>query len=205
MRPLTDLCRLAIKYSTDKGGRHNTYNHEPCHGTHEYTPVYFDLLQTQRMLVQSVLEIGVNKGCSLRMWEEFFPNAQIIGLDIEPSTLFTTTTRIQTIQANQSNPHSLRNALQRARHWRNFDTITRYDVIIDDGSHAMTDQVVSLNALASLLTDIGVYIIEDIPHDPTWIEYLRKHTPDGLRAGIVVPERGTGTMGPEVLYVATKE
>ena len=52
MRPLTELCELARKHSTDKGGRHNTYNFEPCHGTHEYTPHYHKLFSKQRALVQ---------------------------------------------------------------------------------------------------------------------------------------------------------
>lgn len=199
MRVLTPLCELAIKHSTDKGGRHNTYDHQPCHGTHEYTPVYFDLFSKQRLLVQSVLEIGINRGCSLRMWKEFFPNATITGLDNNPDCLFNED-RIKSYLADQSDPHSIANALQKAQTFP-------FDVIIDDGSHDMMDQVVTMNSLAPrLLTDIGVYVIEDIPRsDVMWQEYLIKHTPDGMVCGIIVPEKGTGTINEDVLYVATRE
>lgn len=199
MRPLTDLCRLAIKYSTDKGGRHNTYNHEPCHGTHDYTPIYFDLFSRQRMHVKSVLEIGINKGCSLLMWREFFPNATITGIDISEGTMVWNHERIQTFVADQADPHALANALQVAQ-------AHPFDVIIDDGSHRMSDQIVTLGCLAPLLSDIGVYVIEDIPKaDVTWQQYLLKHTPDFLRCGLVVPEKGTGTIADDVLYIAHRE
>lgn len=199
MRSLTDLCRLAVKYSTDKGGRHNTYNYEPCHGTHEYTPIYWDLFHTQRLQVRSVLEIGINKGCSLQMWEEFFPNAKIIGLDIEPPASIVNTGRIKMFKADQADPHAVRNALQVAQ-------AHPFDVIIDDGSHRMDDQVVTLKTLAPLLSDIGIYVIEDIPRaDTTWHDFLLKHTPEWLHCGLVVPEKGTGSIADDVLYVATKE
>lgn len=199
MRALTDLCRLAIKYSTDKGGRHNTYNYDPCHGTHEYTPLYFDLFSRQRMIVKSVLEIGVNAGCSLRMWAEFFPNARIIGLDNDPNCmLFRSVSRIDTYVADQGDAHALANALQVAQ-------AHPFDVVIDDGSHNMMDQVVSLNVIAPLLSDIGVYVIEDIPYDLVWHEFLLKNTPLGLKVGLVEAPQGTGAMGCEFLYIATKE
>lgn len=197
MRDLTPLCKLAIKYSTDKGGRHNTYNYQPCHGTHEYTPIYWDLLHHQRFMVKSVLEIGINQGCSLRMWEEFFPHAQIVGLDIDPSYLFRTD-RIACFQADQSDPASLGKALELANR-------EPYDLIIDDGSHQLGDQATSLMTLGPWLSDIGAYVIEDIPASQTHTDVLLKSLPPGLLAGVVYPPLGTGEMWPEALFIATKE
>ena len=197
MRPLTDLCKLAIKYSSDRGGRHNTYNHAPCHGTHEYTPTYFAMFSHQRLRVRSVLEIGINKGCGLRMWREFFPNAIITGLDIDHACLLNEE-RIQSFVCDQGDAHALGNVLQKAQ-------AHPFDIIIDDGSHNMMDQVASLNVLAPLLTDIGIYVIEDIPRDHTWLDYLLKHTPECLHPGVIYPPLGTGEMWPEALYIATKE
>ena len=201
MRQLTELCRLAIKHSTDKGGRHKTYNHQPCHGTHEYTPIYFDLFHRQRHLVKNVLEIGVNKGCSLRMWRDFFPNAMITGLDIDNSCLIQEE-RIQCFQADQNDPRSLVMALEAGA----FPTSkVSFDVIIDDGSHLMTHQVISMVTLLPALTDIGVYVIEDIPVDLNWADYLLKHVPAGFTAGVVYPPLGTGEMWPEQMFIVTRE
>lgn len=197
MRPLTPLCQLAIKHQSDKGGRHLTYGGEPCHATHEYTPVYWDLMSRQKDMVKSVLEIGVNRGCSLRMWEEFFPNAKVVGLDINSECLFNTS-RISTFVADQSDPHSLRNALQIAQ-------AHPFDLIVDDGSHDMIHQAISLAALLPLLSDIGVYVIEDIPRDISWGDYLLKHVPEGYRSALIYPELAAGYGWPEQLFVITRE
>lgn len=197
MRALTDLCLLAKKHSTDKGGRHNTYNFAPCHGTHEYTPLYHDLFSKQRLLVQNVLEIGVNKGCSLRMWREYFPNAHVIGLDIETECLFHEE-RIECFKADQNDPSSLTHAMALAGKGP-------YDVIIDDGSHLMNHQAVSMKTLLPYLSDIGVYVIEDIPRDQNWHDYLLKNVPDGYRCGVLYPSLGTGECWPETMFVVTRE
>lgn len=197
MRPLTPLCELAIKHQSDKGGRHLTYGGGGCHATHEYTPVYYDLLSAQRDIVHSVLEIGVNRGCGLRMWEEFFPNARITGLDIDPATLFTSG-RIQCFQADQNDPHSLRNALQNAQ-------AHPFDLIVDDGSHLMHHQVTSMVTLLPYLTDIGVYVIEDIPRDQNWADYLSKFVPEGYHYGLIYPALAAGQGWPEQLFVITRE
>jgi hypothetical protein len=62
------LSDLARKFQTDKV-------------THGYTEVYETLFAPIRSRVRKVLEIGVYFGSSIRMWQEFFPNAKIIGLD----------------------------------------------------------------------------------------------------------------------------
>ena len=62
------------KYDTDKT-THHTYGY-----------VYDQLFPTevQRRAVRRVLEIGVYRGGSLRGWREWFPKAEIHGLDINP-------------------------------------------------------------------------------------------------------------------------
>lgn len=197
MRPLTPLCQLAIKHQSDKGGRHLMYGGGSCHATHEYTPTYYDLLSAQRNDVHSVLEIGVNRGCGLRMWEEFFPNARIIGLDIERSTLFKEG-RIECFHADQNDPASLTHALAMAG-------AGPYDLIVDDGSHLMNHQAVSMTTLLPHLSDIGVYVIEDIPRDMNWADYLLKHVPDGFHVGVLTPPLGAGAAWPEILFVVTRE
>ena len=197
MRALTPLCQLAIKHKSDKGGRHLRYGDGDCHATHEYTPIYWDLLNKQRDLVKNVLEIGVNKGCGLRMWEEFFPNARIVGLDIETETLFAEG-RIECFKADQNDPASLAHALAMAGSGP-------YDLIVDDGSHQMIHQMTSMKTLLPFLSDIGVYVIEDIPRDMNWADYLAKNVPDGYSFGVVHPPLGAGHAWPEMLFIVTRE
>ncbi len=199
MRPLTPLCELAKKYSTDKGGRHDSYNFQENKGTHEYTPSYWDLFCNRRQEVTSLLEIGVCAGGSLRMWEEFFPNAEIIGVDIDRNTLFDAG-RIKCFQADATDRHAVHNVLHLAQ-------AHPFDIIIDDGSHQREHQSASMEILAPHLKMNGLYIIEDIArNDPEWHTYLFDRVPENMSYGLMVPEfKGTGDINDEVLLVARRD
>lgn len=154
----TVLCRLAEQFKSDK-----------CPAIlHTYTPKYHLLLEPFREDLHSVLEIGVGNpqlmkpiaghdykpGASLRMWEQYFPHAQIIGFDIEPSVQFAEG-RIKTFIVDQSSPSSLLSGLSDAG-------LRNVDLIIDDGSHLIEHQLISLETLWPKLSVGGIYIIEDI-------------------------------------------
>lgn len=148
---MNTLVELAEYYRVDK---------TPSIG-HFYTDVYEALFDPIRQSVQSLLEIGIGTnelmqplcgpsyvpGNSLRMWRDFFPQARIHGIDIEPSVLFTDE-RITTSLVNQSDPSSL------------SSLNSQYDIIIDDGSHQIEDILITFNALQTQVT--RYYIIEDI-------------------------------------------
>lgn len=146
---MTPLCELARKYGTDKGGEHHIAG-EICHF---YTEVYWTILAERREQVRRVLEIGVNSGASLRMWEEFFPNAEIIGLDIVPTTLFNSG-RIRCLLADQGSSGSLRYAAALAG--------GTFDLIVDDGSHEPFHQLLSMVVLLPFLSPSGQYVVEDM-------------------------------------------
>ncbi len=154
---MTLLCDLARQHGTDKGGNHLIAG-ETCH---QYTPVYDALLRDRRLSVDAVLEIGVNYGCSLRMWRDYFPGAAIIGLDSNAGSLFHEG-NIWCYAADQNNHESLMGALKQAA----ADTeIVVYDLIVDDGSHEREHQIVSLKSLLPFLANDGLYVIEDIYPD----------------------------------------
>lgn len=154
---MTELCELAIKYKTDKVGKY----------MHHYTPVYYDLFKNRRNDVTKVLEIGIGYdngngmehvpdykgGASLRMWEEFFPNARIFGADIRTDNHINEG-RIKCFQCDQSDRLSLDSLI---------DCIgNEFDLIIDDGSHKPEHQKLSARVLLPLLKKTGVYVIEDV-------------------------------------------
>lgn len=149
-RVLTPLCELAVKHCVDKGGWH-TLAGCVCHN---YTPVYHSMFGHRRDSVRRVLEVGVNHGASIRMWKEYFPNAEIFGVDIRPECLFQED-RIKCFQGDQSNPDSLRAAVGKAGKGL-------FDLIIDDGSHVRQHQVITANTLIEFLSETGSYITEDL-------------------------------------------
>jgi hypothetical protein len=96
------------------------------------------------------------------MWKRFLgPYALIIGIDIDPNCKTLEEEQIKIEIGSQSDEKFLRKIL------------TAYgpvDVVIDDGSHMMTDILTSFKTLFSSIMPDGVYIVEDL-HTAYWPEY----------------------------------
>lgn len=136
---LTELCE---RHRTDK-----------CPFHHNYVAMYETLFSPLRNRPLRLLEIGVLSGASLRLWEDYFPSAEIVGLDIESKSQYDTP-RIKTLVADQGKREDLAKVLA--------VTGGRFDVILDDGGHRMEQQQLSFGVLFPALKSGGLYIIEDI-------------------------------------------
>lgn len=186
--PDDELTRLANRYCSDKG---TTYN---C--AHGYTRVYQALLAPLREAPLRMLEIGLVHGqvqaerpqdidqlaCpSLRMWSDYLPRAEIHGLDIVDFTRFSNE-RARVWQADQGNRGELDAVAAKVG--------SKFDIIIDDGSHASHHQQISLAILFRHLADGGLYIVEDLHYQPAGFELPNiTLTRDFLRG---LPERRPG-------------
>jgi len=138
----TEIGELFSKYGSDKDTKHS------------YGPIYQELLGPRRERVRSLLEIGVYKGASLRAWRDFFPNAIVMGLDIDADNLVDDE-RVISRHANAAAREQVEWAVgERA-----------FDVIVDDGSHALQDQLMAYFYLFEKLKPGGLYFIEDIQGD----------------------------------------
>jgi hypothetical protein len=135
------LSTIATKYGTDKV-------------THNFTSFYNEYLEGVRNEVKNVLEIGVFEGASLRMWEEYFPNANIFGFD-ENDSSFCNTQKIKTFVVNQSSIEEMQKGV-------NLTEQSSFDLIIDDGSHFIDDQQKSLGFLFQYVKRGGYFIMEDL-------------------------------------------
>ncbi len=96
---------------------------------------YFDVYEKhlQRFVGKSLtlFEIGVNQGGSLYMWREYFgANARIIGIDNNPMCQAFDSLQIDVRIGGQEDTIFLQSILEE------FGTP---DVVIDDGSHFMSD------------------------------------------------------------------
>jgi len=168
----TDLCRIAARYGTDKSPL------VPAkYVRHYYTPLYHSFFHNKRAQVKKLLELGVGfsylgdmwkPAASGRMWRDYFCNARIYLFDKNPEGFVYNESRIQCILSDQSSPHALQNSL-RAVKLIDPEPDELFDVIVDDGSHELQHQLVSLMALWDQLKVGGVYIIEDIvAQGPSW-------------------------------------
>jgi predicted O-methyltransferase YrrM len=108
------------------------------------------LTRTERML-----EIGVDRGGSLRMWREYMPNATIVGLDINPKAAQhdDPERHIHVRIGDQTDIRFLESV---------FDEFGPFDTVLDDGGHTPKQMIGSFQYLFPRLKPGGVYIVEDV-------------------------------------------
>jgi predicted O-methyltransferase YrrM len=127
-----------------------------------YFPIYTRHLTPYARRPVSVLEIGVYRGGSMRMWSRFFgPDARLVGVDIDPVALISAGDRYTVVLADQADPDAMRDLAQKHG---------PFDVIIDDGGHSMVQQITSIETLFPMLNEGGVYLVEDC-HTSYWEQY----------------------------------
>lgn len=120
---------------------------------HNYMKHYSKHLSDKRDEITRVLEIGLQKPRSLLMWEKYFTNADIIGIDINPACLDFAGGRKVVLIGDQSDEKFLESV---------GATYGPFDLIIDDGSHIPSHQLRSFRCLMPYLTKHGTYVIEGI-------------------------------------------
>lgn len=131
-----EITEILKKYDTDK----EWYHH--------YGIVYKELFKRfKRKDKLNILEVGTQKGGSLLAWKEFFPNSNVIGVDIvdvvpEEYRKDTVTRVISDI--------------------KNVKIDYDFDIVIDDGSHFIGDIVFVICEYLVKLRKGGVLVIEDV-------------------------------------------
>jgi hypothetical protein len=144
------LTALANEFGSDKGTKSGDWGI-----AHRYTEIYERFLRTRANEPLRILEIGVWKGSSLRMWEEYLPNASIVGVDILAESTSIETKRAEVVTGDASDAAFLRKLVD-----ERFGGSV--DLVIDDGSHVLEHQIVALESLFPRLNDHGLYCVEDI-------------------------------------------
>ena len=116
--------------------------------------MYDDFFCKYRSSPINLLEIGVLKGNSLRMWRDFFKYGSIVGIDNErEAEAPESDERIQVLVGDQSDLTFLESVVSK---------YGPFDIIIDDGSHVWSDIIASYEYLMPQLSSGGYYCIEDI-------------------------------------------
>lgn len=139
------LQELGLKHRTDKSV--HTFDKMT------YLDIYEKYFSGIRESVKTFVEFGVLEGNSLRMWSEYFPNATIHGVDIDPRCKANESDRIKVHIGNQNDQNFL-NALK--------NELGQVDIILDDGSHITRHQIKTFDTLYDLVNYNGFYVIEDL-------------------------------------------
>lgn len=119
-----------------------------------YFPIYERHFSDWRNKALVFWEIGVQSGGSLQMWQRFFgPYAIIIGIDIDPDCAKHSEDNIVVRIGNQSDKAFLQSVV---------DDFGPPDIILDDGSHVMSDILDTFMFMYPLLSKNGIYMVEDL-------------------------------------------
>lgn len=123
---------------------------------HSYLPEY-DKIFSDIPNIKNVLEIGIHLGGSLLLWSKYFqPSTNVYCVDVYLKNLNEQHYTIPNVTVIQKDVCTCT---------ENFLQPIMFDVIIDDGSHYLNDQLHVYNTFKSRLTPGGVLLIEDIQPD----------------------------------------
>jgi hypothetical protein len=149
---MKSLDKIAKYYGTDKSSE-----------IHNYCEKYEKWFPFNRLEPLKILEIGVLNGQSLLAWREFYPNATIVGIDIDQrcKDFEDIDNKIYVEIGSQIDGEFL------------SGISTKYglfDLILDDGSHMQSHIIFSFNHLFDSIKSEGIYVIEDCVTS-YWPEY----------------------------------
>lgn len=142
------LDEIAIKTGTDKSSKHHNY----CH-TYES---YFAPLRNKQF---TFIEAGIGGyeykdrgGQSLLMWQQFFPHANIVGIDLYDKSGINAG-RAKIYKGSQDNAEFLKSVIEKEGSPLIF---------IDDASHINDLCLKTFEIVFPLLPPQAIYVVEDI-------------------------------------------
>ena len=147
----------------------------------EWPHTFLSGLYSRKLLkehnVHSDLESGYANGASLALWLHAFPQATIVGVDINectnPHPALQVSERLSMLRADAYSPEFI-------------DSLSRkFDVIIDDGPHTVESQISALNLYNRFLNQGGFLVIEDIAKGLVTARAIRKACKKEIRRNLV--------------------
>ena len=122
-----------------------------------YLNEYEDKLNKYQRLPIKFFEIGILNGGSLEIFSKYFSNAELIlGCDIDPKC------KELKYKAEDGNIVVITGDVNQNETKEKIIKHSKFDIIIDDGSHNSDDIVKSFCNYFNHLKDDGLYIIEDL-------------------------------------------
>ena len=149
---------------------------------HSYLDLYQKLLYSKKDTAKNVLEVGVWEGGSIKLWNDFFSNATIHGVDMlhidkmwegiknnDKIILHTSTNEYDESFVNNTFLH------------KNI----KFDFMLDDGPHSLESMKQFIKLYSRIMADDGILIIEDV-QSWDWIEILSNEVTDNLKQFVKV-------------------
>ncbi len=128
----------------------------------KFLKLFFENRKKQIILV----EVGILNGSGLAIWCDLFPNARVIGLDLDLSNFNKNRAFLESQGAFSKNTPELfefdQLDLPKARNvLRDVLDVAKVDIAIDDGCHSMESIEITLEAMLPHMANSFVYFVED--------------------------------------------
>ena len=121
---------------------------------HSYEDFFHENLKEIKNKNIDILEIGTARGDGLAGFYFYFPNSNLIGVDNNPFRLRYKSKRIRSIYADISSKNVMRNLTNHLN--------KKFDLILEDCSHNLIDQILCFVENFKNLKKKGIYIVEDL-------------------------------------------
>ena len=155
-----DLNYLCEYFNSDKGEKFKNQYAKPSKQedkkiiAHGYAKIYEKYLKEHKDKNLNIIELGSFYGNASAAFYFYFKNSQIYSADINPDMYLYRSKRLKNFFTDTSSRASIeKNILSRN---------IKFDLIIEDASHMLKDQIVSLFILFKNLKSGGFFIVEEI-------------------------------------------
>lgn len=175
-------------------------NNKVIKSGHNYLPLYDELLLRKQKDATKVLEVGVLKGGSIKLFYDYFDKAEIYGLEIEDGSMV--------IEKIKHNPRIKLFFSVNAYDKTIVDNLfskknIKFDFILDDGEHSLESMKKFIDIYLPLLKDNGILIIEDIKN-LQWVAELKNHTPNAFKNYIKTFDLRNYEKADDIVFVIDK-
>ena len=160
-----DLDYLFEYFNSDKGNYYINQYMQPikkknkridAHGYSKIYERYFEKIRNDNL---NVLELGSFYGNAAGAFFYYFKNSNIYSGDICPDLFRYKSQRLKNFYINTSSEISIKKDL--------IDNRRIFNVIIEDASHTLKDQIISLFMLFKILSPKGIFICEELDFPET--------------------------------------
>jgi len=160
-----DLDYLFEYFNSDKGNYYINQYMQPikkknkridAHGYSKIYERYFEKIRNDNL---NVLELGSFYGNAAGAFYYYFKNSNIYSGDICPDLFRYKSQRLKNFYINTSSEISIKKDL--------IDNQRIFNVIIEDASHTLKDQIISLFMLFKILSPKGIFICEELDFPET--------------------------------------
>jgi hypothetical protein len=150
--------------------------------SHSYLDLYQQLLCSKKNTAKNILEVGIGdfedkNGGSIKLWYDYFINANIYGIDIlGPERV------IDEIKNNDRiKLYTNSNGYDDDFVNKTFlDKNIKFDMMLDDGPHTLDSMKQFIKLYSQIMSEDGILMIEDV-QSIDWIDELKSVVPENLK------------------------